>query len=224
MLQHTTNSLLRRLRKQSKCKPFKNITPNIVNVVTSYTMSNICFIRVILTDESLHVKPIVWLIDWLIYWTYECSFLCWTSIFLLVNQRSCTTVSWQCASSTSCGKTFQAWSLENFSLQQFGNHEHRAVHKVGLCHAIFDQFLPPLNTGVDLSKILGRQTKILGEKVVKSDKCMDVSQLLGPVPGHPPKSTPMPLSIGTLCYKSRILKVRHTFDIKSPNDCLASLW
>ena len=47
-------------------------------------------------------------------------------------------------------------------------------------------------TGVDLSKILGRQTKILGgQKVVKSDKCMDVSQLLGHVPGLPPKSTPM---------------------------------
>ena len=35
-------------------------------------------------------------------------------------------------------------------------------------------------TGVDLSKILGGQTKILGgQKVVKSDKCMGVSQLLG---------------------------------------------
>ena len=35
-------------------------------------------------------------------------------------------------------------------------------------------------TGVDLSKILGEQIKILGEqKVVKSDKCMGVSQLLG---------------------------------------------
>jgi len=30
-----------------------------------------------------------------------------------------------------------------------------------------------------LSKLLGGQTKILGEKVVKSDKCMGVSQLLG---------------------------------------------
>src|SRR6218665_435577 len=36
------------------------------------------------------------------------------------------------------------------------------------------------STGVDLSKILGRQTKILGrQKVVKSDKYMGVSQLLG---------------------------------------------
>jgi len=34
--------------------------------------------------------------------------------------------------------------------------------------------------GVDLSKILGGQTKIYGgQKVVKSDKCMGVSQLLG---------------------------------------------
>ncbi len=37
----------------------------------------------------------------------------------------------------------------------------------------------PATTGVDLSKILGGQTKILGgQKVVKSDKCMGVSQLL----------------------------------------------
>ena len=35
------------------------------------------------------------------------------------------------------------------------------------------------DTGVDLSKILGGIIKILGEKVVKSDKCMGVSQLLG---------------------------------------------
>ena len=41
-------------------------------------------------------------------------------------------------------------------------------------------------TGVDLSKIFGGQTKILWanqnmgvQKVVKSDKCMGVSQLLG---------------------------------------------
>jgi len=40
-------------------------------------------------------------------------------------------------------------------------------------------------TGVDFAKILG------GQKVVKSDKCMGDSQLLGHVPGLPPKSTPM---------------------------------
>src|SRR6218665_677456 len=34
-------------------------------------------------------------------------------------------------------------------------------------------------TGVDLSESLGRIIKILGEKLVKSDKCMGVSQLLG---------------------------------------------
>jgi len=34
-------------------------------------------------------------------------------------------------------------------------------------------------TGVDLAKILGGQTKTLGEKVVKSDKYMGDSQLLG---------------------------------------------
>src|SRR6218665_4208753 len=46
-------------------------------------------------------------------------------------------------------------------------------------------------TGIDLSKVLGGQTKILGgQKEVKSDKCMGVSQLLGGhVPGlFPPKS------------------------------------
>ena len=50
-----------------------------------------------------------------------------------------------------------------------------------------------LDTGVDLSKILGGQTNILGgQKVVKSDKCMGVSQLLGGrARAAPPKSTPM---------------------------------
>jgi len=48
-------------------------------------------------------------------------------------------------------------------------------------------------TGVDLSKILGGQIKIFGgQKVVKSDKCMGVSQLLGArAPAAPKKSTPM---------------------------------
>ena len=48
-------------------------------------------------------------------------------------------------------------------------------------------------TGVDLSTILGGQTKILGgQEMVKSDKCMGVSQLLGGTcPGWSPKSTPM---------------------------------
>ena len=47
-------------------------------------------------------------------------------------------------------------------------------------------------TGVDLAKVLGGQTKILGGgKVVKSDKCMGVSELLvGTCPGCTPKSTP----------------------------------
>jgi len=47
-------------------------------------------------------------------------------------------------------------------------------------------------TGVDLSKILDGQFKILGEKVVKTDKCMVVSQLLGACArAAPPKSMPM---------------------------------
>ena len=46
-------------------------------------------------------------------------------------------------------------------------------------------------TGVDLSKILGGQRN-WGQKVVKSDKCMSISQLLGGTwPGCPQKSTPM---------------------------------
>ena len=49
------------------------------------------------------------------------------------------------------------------------------------------------SSGVDLSKIFGRQTKLLGEKVIKNDKYTGVSQLLrGHVPGlPPPKSTIM---------------------------------
>jgi len=50
----------------------------------------------------------------------------------------------------------------------------------------------PTITGVDLSKILGGQNKILGAKGGKSDKCMCFSQLLGDAPWLPPKSTPMP--------------------------------
>jgi len=34
-------------------------------------------------------------------------------------------------------------------------------------------------TGVDLSKIVGAQTKIWGEEVVTTDESMDASQLLG---------------------------------------------
>ena len=36
------------------------------------------------------------------------------------------------------------------------------------------------DTGIDLSKILGGQTKILGgQNMVKSDKCMGISTFLG---------------------------------------------
>ena len=42
-------------------------------------------------------------------------------------------------------------------------------------------------TGIDFSKIFGGQNKILGRKMVKSDKCMGVSQLLGARAGLPPK-------------------------------------
>jgi len=55
-----------------------------------------------------------------------------------------------------------------------------------------------INNGVDLSKILGGQTKILWEqKVAKSDKCTGVSQLLwgGTCLGCPPKSTPIVIDI-----------------------------
>jgi len=54
--------------------------------------------------------------------------------------------------------------------------------------AILCKGLVPLYTGVDLSKILGGQTKIFGgQKVVKSDKCMGVSIIGGMCPGCPPK-------------------------------------
>ena len=36
-----------------------------------------------------------------------------------------------------------------------------------------------MSTGVDLPKILGGQTKIRGQKMVKSDKCTGVFQILG---------------------------------------------
>jgi len=50
-----------------------------------------------------------------------------------------------------------------------------------------------MSTGIDLSKILGGQTKIWGAKGgKKSAKCMGVSQLLGGTcPGCPLKSMPM---------------------------------
>jgi len=50
-------------------------------------------------------------------------------------------------------------------------------------------------TGVDFSKILGGQTKILGGKGGKSQKCMGVSQLLG---GHVPGSSPKVYAYGHL--------------------------
>ena len=43
-------------------------------------------------------------------------------------------------------------------------------------------------SGLDLSKVLGGQTKILGGKVVKSEKCMGVSQLLEVRARAPPPS------------------------------------
>jgi|SRR6218665_555788 len=50
----------------------------------------------------------------------------------------------------------------------------------------------PSCTGIDLSKILGENQNI-GEKVVITDECMGVFQLLGDThPGCPPNSTPMP--------------------------------
>ena len=51
---------------------------------------------------------------------------------------------------------------------------------------LYQQMLSIVDNGVDLSKILGGQTKRLGEKVVKSDKCMGVSQLLGARAGAAP--------------------------------------
>jgi len=59
---------------------------------------------------------------------------------------------------------------------------------------IIDYEIPPIHcTGIDLAKILIGKTKILGEKVIKSDECMGVSQYLLGARAHgcPPKSTPM---------------------------------
>ena len=59
------------------------------------------------------------------------------------------------------------------------------------------------DTGVDLSKILGGQTKILeGQKEVKSDKCVGVSQLMGALSLAAPKSSPMSLDakFKHICY------------------------
>src|SRR6218665_2322658 len=47
------------------------------------------------------------------------------------------------------------------------------------------------HTGIDLSKILGVQTKLLGgQKVIKCDKCMGVYQLLGERVRAAPPSLP----------------------------------
>src|SRR6218665_2146122 len=58
-------------------------------------------------------------------------------------------------------------------------------------------------TGVDLLKILGGKTKILeGQKMVKSDKCMGLSQLLGGTcPGCP--SLSLRLLLLVLCLLGR---------------------
>src|SRR6218665_1861844 len=55
-------------------------------------------------------------------------------------------------------------------------------------------------TDIDLSKILSWQTKILGEKVVKSDKCMDDSQLLRA------RALAAPLSL-CLCLRLTVHKI-----------------
>jgi len=56
-----------------------------------------------------------------------------------------------------------------------------------------------LTACVDLSKILGGQTQILGGNVVKIDKCMGVSRLLGArARSAPLKSTPTSMTHGRL--------------------------
>jgi len=56
-----------------------------------------------------------------------------------------------------------------------------------------------VHSGVDLSKIFGGHwaNQSIGGKVVKSDKCMGISKLLGGTcPGcPPPKSTPMKVHV-----------------------------
>src|SRR6218665_167524 len=77
------------------------------------------------------------------------------------------------------------------------------------------------DTGIDLTKILGEQTKLLGgQKVVKIDKCMGVSKLLGG-PGCPPKSTPM--SAGLILRPGVVICVVGTFTISQHHQC-SVLW
>src|SRR6218665_540426 len=81
---------------------------------------------------------------------------------------------------------------------------------------------PPIDTGVDLSKILGGQTKILGENMVKSNKCMDVSQLLeGTCPDCPLKSTPMHIDATKGPWASTPLVIACVTDV-APCGCLAT--
>ena len=73
-------------------------------------------------------------------------------------------------------------------------------------------------TGVDLSKILGGQTKILGRKVIKSDKCMGVSQSLGAcAQAARSKSTPMAafisLPFSILTYPCELLHVEAWYSV-----------
>ena len=68
-----------------------------------------------------------------------------------------------------------------------------------------------VSTGVDLSKILGGQTKILEGKVVKSDKCMGASQLFGARAQAAPKSTPMVVGLYVLFIHSFIHAFIHSY-------------
>ena len=65
-----------------------------------------------------------------------------------------------------------------------------------------------------MSKILSGQTKIRGEKVVKSDKCMGDSQLLGACARAAPKFTPMDRSRDPKSRKLGV-KLSHEGEVKS---------
>ena len=79
----------------------------------------------------------------------------------------------------------------------------------------FSFCIGPTVTRVDLSKILGWQSEILGEqKVVKSDKCTGDSQLLeGLVPGLPSKSTPMPTVF--ICFQNSRVRINQRIQLVS---------
>ena len=87
--------------------------------------------------------------------------------------------------------TPQKTNLLVFSARQWGCHD--VFDPLSQSFLYFTHCITVVYTGVDLSKILGGQTKILGDKkVVKMINAWAIlNYWAGHVPGLPPKSTPM---------------------------------